>query len=40
MLVVVIRMMRPDLLDAMGVALKDARSPETGEVTTTWEPKR
>ena len=27
-------------LDAMGVALKDARDPATGAVETTWEVKR
>jgi cysteinyl-tRNA synthetase len=29
-----------DELDAMGIALKDSRDPETGELTTTWELKR
>ncbi len=27
-------------LDAMGVALKDGREPDSGELVTTWEPKR
>jgi cysteinyl-tRNA synthetase len=27
-------------LDAMGVALKDAKDPQTGELVTTWEVKR
>jgi cysteinyl-tRNA synthetase len=27
-------------LDAMGIALKDAKDPKTGELTTTWEVKR
>jgi cysteinyl-tRNA synthetase len=27
-------------LDAMGVALKDAKDPATGELVTTWEVKR
>ena len=27
-------------LDAMGIALKDAKDPETGELVTTWEVKR
>jgi len=29
-----------DQLDAMGIALKDAKDPETGELVTTWEVKR
>ncbi len=29
-----------DELDAMGIALKDAKDPETGELVTTWEVKR
>ena len=27
-------------LDAMGIALKDAKDPKTGELVTTWEVKR
>jgi cysteinyl-tRNA synthetase len=27
-------------LDAMGIALKDSKDPETGELVTTWEVKR
>ena len=27
-------------LDAMGIALKDAKDPATGELVTTWEVKR
>ena len=27
-------------LDAMGIALKDAKDPATGEIVTTWEVKR
>jgi cysteinyl-tRNA synthetase len=27
-------------LDAMGIALKDAKDPDTGELVTTWEVKR
>ena len=27
-------------LDAMGIALKDAKDPKTGELVTTWEIKR
>ena len=27
-------------LDAMGVALKDAKDPKTGELVTVWEAKR
>jgi cysteinyl-tRNA synthetase len=27
-------------LDAMGIALKDAKDPTTGELVTTWEVKR
>ena len=27
-------------LDAMGIALKDAKDPQTGELVTTWEVKR
>ena len=29
-----------DELDAMGIALKDSKDPETGELVTTWEVKR
>ena len=29
-----------DELDAMGIALKDAKDPATGELVTTWEVKR
>jgi cysteinyl-tRNA synthetase len=29
-----------DELEAMGIALKDSKDPETGELTTTWELKR
>ena len=27
-------------LEAMGIVLKDAKDPETGELVTTWEVKR
>jgi cysteinyl-tRNA synthetase len=27
-------------LDVMGIVLKDAKDPETGELVTTWEAKR
>ncbi len=27
-------------LDAMGIQLKDSKDPKTGEIVTTWEPKR
>ena len=29
-----------DQLDAMGVALKDTREADSGELVTSWEPKR
>ena len=29
-----------DELDAMGIQLKDAKDPDTGELVTTWEVKR
>ena len=29
-----------DELGAMGIQLKDAKNPETGEIETTWEVKR
>ena len=29
-----------DELSAMGIQLKDAKDPATGEITTTWEVKR
>ncbi len=29
-----------DELSAMGIELKDAKEPTTGEITTTWEVKR